>query len=169
MHNALENLKAVLCGPNGKCEIVGSQADRDAVDDALLELSKPIPMILHCPACGEQHVDEPEPTRNWTNPPHRSHLCLTCGHIWRPADVCTSGVATIQTKGKADNPAPERSIDMAFEAVRKQFVKLPRYSFHLHDGTDLRRVEDKLGNWVEFHAAHELFDPVAVDAARGVK
>src|SRR5574340_600312 len=25
--------------------------------------------------------------KGWDNPPHRSHLCHGCGHIWRPADV----------------------------------------------------------------------------------
>ena len=39
----------------------------------------------------------------WNNPPHRSHLCHSCGHIWRPADVPTNGVAAIKTKGSADS------------------------------------------------------------------
>lgn len=82
----------------------------------------PIPMILHCPKCGLQHIDQPEPPHTehivqggeifevdvssaWTNPPHRSHLCHGCGRIWRPADVPTEGVAAIQTRGKADSPA----------------------------------------------------------------
>lgn len=64
----------------------------------------PIPMILHCPGCGEQHIDAPEPERGWTNPPHRSHLCARCGFIWRPADVPTIGVAAIATKGEKDDP-----------------------------------------------------------------
>lgn len=40
----------------------------------------------------------------WTNPPHRSHLCAGCGHVWRPADVPTNGVAAVKTHGKADSP-----------------------------------------------------------------
>jgi len=60
----------------------------------------PIPMILYCPACGVQHVDKP--TETWSNPPHRSHLCHACGCVWRPADVPTTGVAQLQTRGKAD-------------------------------------------------------------------
>lgn len=47
----------------------------------------------------------------WDNPPHRSHKCSGCGHIWRPADVCTNGVAAVKTVGKNDSPlvaaAPE--------------------------------------------------------------
>ncbi|KVV40895.1 hypothetical protein WT27_13285 [Burkholderia territorii] len=79
-------------------------------------VSAPIPMLLFCPKCGEQHIDAPEPadadidvdgtvisaTSEWTNPPHRSHLCHACGIVWRPADVATVGVATIATRGTAD-------------------------------------------------------------------
>lgn len=63
---------------------------------------KPIPMLLFCPNCGKQHIDEPNPEIGWTNPDHRSHFCTFCGTIWRLADVPTMGVAKIETKGKAD-------------------------------------------------------------------
>lgn len=78
----------------------------------------PVKMILHCPACGVQHIDGPEECPDegcdhygtphghpddWTNPPHRTHLCSECGHKWRPADVATEGVASIETKGQADS------------------------------------------------------------------
>lgn len=81
-------------------------------------LSVPVDMVLHCPACGVQHVDAPEYETDpsmlaagithkafdgWTNPPHRSHLCHACNHIWRPADVPTNGVAAVKTRGSADN------------------------------------------------------------------
>jgi hypothetical protein len=67
----------------------------------------PVDMILHCPKCGTQHIDKPfKPVpgdgEEWTNRPHRSHLCHVCGCIWRPADVPTNGVASIQTSGKDD-------------------------------------------------------------------
>lgn len=87
------------------------------VIDRMREQAAPIDMLLHCPNCGMQHIDEPwkpgQPLTNeqitggeavWTNPPHRSHLCHGCGHIWRPADVPTNGVAEIKTKGKDDSP-----------------------------------------------------------------
>jgi hypothetical protein len=71
---------------------------------------KPVDMVLYCPACGTQHIDEPEAEPHdiesdlrWTNPPHRSHLCAACGWVWRPADVCTNGVAAIQTRGQRDD------------------------------------------------------------------
>lgn len=62
---------------------------------------KPIDMILHCPNCHRQHVDKAE--GEWTNPPHRSHLCHFCGSVWRPADVATNGVAAIRSRGVKDN------------------------------------------------------------------
>lgn len=107
--------------------------------------SQPIDMVLFCPACGERHIDAPcqdipgkvlregvwvevpcvikaNDANAWTNPPHRSHRCDSCGHIWRPADVPTNGVAAIKTKGKADSPDPEfntenESQGYAIEAV----------------------------------------------------
>lgn len=63
---------------------------------------RPIPMVLHCPSCRTQHIDEPNPQRGWTNPPHRSHECQECGCIWRPADVPTTGVKAIATRGRED-------------------------------------------------------------------
>lgn len=67
------------------------------------EEEPPIPMRLYCPSCGIQHIDAPNPETGWTNPPHRSHLCQVCGAQWRPADVPTTGVETLQTEGKQDS------------------------------------------------------------------
>lgn len=90
----------------------------------------PLDMILHCPACGTQHIDSvygcdaqhcergcanPGDCLAWTNPPHRSHLCAECGHIWRPADVPTNGVSEIRTKGKNDS---QRQEDITVAAYR---------------------------------------------------
>lgn len=63
-----------------------------------------VDMILFCPNCGFQHVDAPDPATHWTNPPHKSHLCHECAHVWRPADVTTNGVAEIHTNGSGDSP-----------------------------------------------------------------
>lgn len=72
------------------------------------KLRAPIDMVLHCPNCGLQHIDAPGMNsefddHTWDNPPHRSHLCHRCGHIWRPADVATNGVAAVKTRGKNDS------------------------------------------------------------------
>lgn len=95
---------------------------RVATSEALsAPYGQPIPMILFCPACDMQHIDAEEPhdenckslgswdsgipdcdCNRWTNPPHRSHRCASCGEIWRPADVATVGVREIETKGNSD-------------------------------------------------------------------
>lgn len=64
----------------------------------------PVPVVLHCPKCYRQHVDEVDPVGNpgWENPPHTSHKCLYCSTVWRPADFPTEGVRSIETKGKSD-------------------------------------------------------------------
>lgn len=76
--------------------------------DVVTERAGPFDMVLHCPACGMRHIDAPGMSSEyddhaWANPPHRSHLCAGCGHIWRPADVPTNGVAAINTRGKNDS------------------------------------------------------------------
>src|SRR6185312_2119251 len=77
------------------------EAVAKAIADAVNR--EPIPMVLHCPSCGAQHIDAPEPENGWDNPPHRSHSCHTCKTVWRPADVATTGVTAIATRGSADN------------------------------------------------------------------
>lgn len=76
----------------------------------------PIDMIIHCPKCGTQHVDAPDPTKcqdcgldedlctadgrcsfnPWTNPPHKKHRCLSCNNVFKVANVPTNGVAELQ-------------------------------------------------------------------------
>lgn len=94
--------------------------------DAAEAISKPIPMILNCPNCGMQHVDESKPDvcercgksqadcscskfTAWLNPPHKSHRCGACNTVWRPADVATVGVERISTRGEGDTWQPTNS------------------------------------------------------------
>lgn len=101
----------------------------------------PIPMILFCPTCGGQHIDAPSP--GWDNPPHRSHLCAFCGYIWRPADVPTTGVAKIQTRGKFDPLSPHELRDRC--AVRAG-------ARANETRTDLQNPPDRVakpGGWLE--------------------
>lgn len=84
-----------------------------------------IDLLLFCPQCGEQHVDEAKPGvcetcgkdeagcpcpafAPWLNPPHKSHRCGCCNYVWRPADVATNGVAAIRTRGERDGTARPR-------------------------------------------------------------
>lgn len=52
-------------------------------------VSAPIPMVLTCYECGEDHIDE----GIWEHKLHRTHQCQHCGYEWRPALVPTVGVS----------------------------------------------------------------------------
>jgi len=52
------------------------------------EVPAPIPMRIHCPGCGELHIDEGE----FATRAHHTHACQICGLTWRPAVVPTVGV-----------------------------------------------------------------------------
>ncbi len=52
-------------------------------------VAAPIPMILQCPGCGARHIDE----GSFATKVHHTHACQTCGFVWRPAIVATTGVA----------------------------------------------------------------------------
>lgn len=95
----------------------------DTVEDSLVELAatklvaqreqpaEPVDMVLYCPKCGTQHIDGPDyltaqdEGEEWMNPPHKSHLCHGCGHIWRPSDTPTNGVVRCAS-GKDADTAP---------------------------------------------------------------
>lgn len=83
----------------------------------------PIDMILNCPACLQQHIDQPEP--GWDNRPHKSHLCHHCDFIWRPADVPTNGVAAIKTRGKNDHVMLDGPVDVLERLRLEQELKNP--------------------------------------------
>lgn len=74
-----------------------------------------------------------------------------------------------QTSASPSPAAQGDALDAAFEAVRKRLCGVQRYSFVLDDDGLIRRVQDRVGNWIEFDDAHELFDPVAIDAARAAQ
>jgi hypothetical protein len=77
---------------------VSHRIEKLAQPESAVLSPKPIDMILHCPECDKQHVDAPEPENGWTNPPHKTHLCHGCGTLFRPADVPTNGVATVNAQ-----------------------------------------------------------------------
>lgn len=82
----------------------------------------PIDMIIFCPKCGLQHIDEPH--GDWDNPPHKSHECQACFHIWRVADVPTNGVKTIKTVGKHDSALVEPASDGVEESFEYRLACL---------------------------------------------
>lgn len=137
-----------------------------------LLVPEPIDMVLHCPACGKQHIDAPEPARyatasntesvrkgfemggyelnpnRWDNPPHRSHMCLGCGHTWRPADVPTNGVAAVKTKGKRDDEPLGRNCLADRFKERADLLNEVRENFTRDDDLPnglLSRIDDAIG------------------------
>lgn len=88
----------------------------------------PIDMILFCPLCFRQHIDKDKPQQDWINRPHRSHKCDYCAYIWRPADVCTNGVATIKTKGKADLPIEDLPLMVSVQPLWCRYLTVQQQS-----------------------------------------
>ncbi len=65
----------------------------------------PLPVLLFCPMCKKQHIDKLEPDGiDWRTRPHRKHLYLGCGHVWKPCALHTVGVETLP-----DEPTPPAS------------------------------------------------------------
>lgn len=92
---------------------------------AITPMHAPIDVILPCPRCGWRHVDKPD--GDWTNPPHRSHLCFYCGFIWRPADVPTNGVEVIKTHGKNDSPRPRVDFEPFNQGMSRGVLQLCKF------------------------------------------
>lgn len=92
---------------------------------------KPADVILFCPNCNAQHIDKAEPDNcqncgenryhhyaptneckdftEWLNPPHKSHRCHSCNHVWKPFDYATNGV--LETSGQ---PLENAAADVHF-------------------------------------------------------
>ena len=69
-----------------------------------------------------------------------------------------------QARSALASMGDHRGYDHAVEVLRQGFCSLPRFSFLLDDKGNVRRVQSKIGNWVDFQQVHELFDPEMVDA-----
>ncbi len=106
-----------------------------------------------------------------SNPPNRTLYLLTSKHGLNMVagddmrQLLDFGRSCWQA-GAAQAPAAnEDALDAALEAVRTRLCKIQRYSFLIDARGNLRRTADRSGNWIEFDAAHKLFDPVVMDAA----
>jgi len=145
--------------------------DLKAIAAEIKRLTAPVDMLLFCPKCFEQHVDEADPERcqdcgrisiehfgavnvfadpveckgfnPWLNPPHKSHRCTECNHVWRPADVPTNGVQKLDTSGRADGSARpvafangkdfDDSVATATKRLTDENARLREGLEHLHD------------------------------------
>ena len=67
-------------------------AQKGKFTDVVMKLDEPVPMILHCPKCKAQHIDRGVYA---TTRVHRTHLCSTCGELFKPFDYATVGVEDV--------------------------------------------------------------------------
>lgn len=68
------------------------------IEEGKLNSAYTIPVILHCPQCGERHIDEQE----FLEVAHHTHACQGCGFVWRPAKVNTHGVRFLPGYSNSD-------------------------------------------------------------------
>jgi hypothetical protein len=76
--NPIDELKSVLCDPEGKCCIAGSEEDRAIIDRALKALTEPAVETddpLHCDICGDATDD---PWHFSTSQDRHKHACDKC-------------------------------------------------------------------------------------------
>lgn len=57
-------------------------------EEVVASFDVPIPLVMHCPECGERHIDEGA----LATEPHRTHACQECGFLWAPSHLATVGV-----------------------------------------------------------------------------
>lgn len=167
-----------MWGASVACELLGAQLLKPG-QQAEPALPAPIDMVLHCPACGLQHIDKDNSDdlrieaaergfvhgsrdwedwiekREWSNPPHRSHLCSGCGHVWRPADVPTNGVAAVKTKRKADSPLGKQDECHSRKAAAAELRRLHQECEALRD-EQYRRDLQKIGSAIGFGNAQAI-------------
>src|SRR5882724_7806446 len=62
---------------------------RAALEDR--QEAAPKRMILFCPACGNQHIDE----GTWSVRPHKTHQCQSCKLEWKPYPYPTVGILSV--------------------------------------------------------------------------
>lgn len=144
---AHEGVRSIPRGGWGDRQRERMRAAIEAVATMLASAQKPIPLILHCPSCHVQHIDNIEWSEEgpggcgpitWNNPPHRSHLCHRCGTIWRPADVATVGVEKIQTQGKNDVVMPAPMVSARVPDVELKALKNLAYDMRQLSGNNNR-------------------------------
>lgn len=73
----------------------------EEVEKLRATVDAPVVLILYCPKCSKQHIDQlEEDGTDWSTRAHRKHLCKNtpdgpdtgCGHVWKPSDRYTVGV-----------------------------------------------------------------------------
>jgi len=85
------------CGVTTTFDARGFNHDPDCPEvggTAPAQTANPVPMQLDCPKCGLHHVDTLDAMTgiDWATRPHKTHLCLGCGHLFKPAEYTTVGM-----------------------------------------------------------------------------
>ncbi len=104
-------------------------------------------------------------------PNETSALKAALEHVWSSAFVhgfqngkkCAQPAPTPVQHDAPDVAALRAQRDDLLEALRKALNELPRYSFLLDAGGGVSSVRDRCGRWIEWSAAHSLFDPAVAD------
>ena len=127
-------------------------------------MADPVPMLLFCPRCGVQHVDKEKGA--WTNPPHATHTCAGCGLLWRPSNVNTAGVASLEIK----EPHHQERITACFlaestglDARRFQWIEHNALAYFNRVG----RVEHRFNVSIEPHSMGEAIDAAIKENGNG--
>jgi hypothetical protein len=77
---------------DARVRMLAKRDEKGRFTNIVMKLDAPIPMILHCPKCGGQHIDR----GIWaTVRVHRTHLCEHCGELFRPHGFRSHDKATV--------------------------------------------------------------------------
>ena len=168
MLGAIYNADDLPCIEEVEDVEIAAIAFADKVVRAFNEYGRPVDLLLYCPNCGAQHIDEAKPDvcetcgnpgpecacstfTAWLNPPHKSHRCNSCNHVWRPADVPTNGVAAIQSKGQRDgDPKPAAVGDLIMELTMalENLGNWLAYGIERPDGPEVTGEEERRCQYV---------------------
>ncbi len=81
-----EDIRRYLCEAGELPADTGISRAMRLISEKLRQADKPLQLVMYCPRCQTQHIDEP-----WTAP-HITHHCSSCNANWSPARTATMGV-----------------------------------------------------------------------------
>jgi hypothetical protein len=81
-----------------------------------------IEMLLWCPRCFEQHLDEAN------SKPHVVHVCIFCKHEWKATNSFSKGVISLSKTGSPTGMVPDHAAKPSCWASRKDFDDAVEYT-----------------------------------------
>ncbi len=95
----------------GTTRLARALAEAEKLLSATAAPAAPVRVHTWCPKCDLKHIDALDEATgiDWATRPHKTHLCLGCGHLWKPHDYATVGVAApaAETEATAEALTPE--------------------------------------------------------------